>query len=129
MTAQTADLPRMTIDRFLHTTVWWDGPMAGLCEVDGVERYFACEDEDEHGNRTFTIYDMPLDVRAELEHARVDFRRMVGDHSDVVKRGPNDPPVTPETQAAYYLLHPPDSLPKPERMTAIGVAPDAVRRG
>lgn len=113
--------PQLQIARILDVTVYWDGPMAGLCEVDGIERYFACTDESEDGRRTFGVYALSLEQRADLERRRIDFRRMVGDDFDSVKRSPDDPPVTPETQAEFYKLHPPETLPCPERLVHVGI--------
>lgn len=71
--------------RMLWHAGYWDGPLSGMCMVDGQHYWFQCAFEsyrDRH--RKFWLLELPPDdLAAELERHEL-FRECVGRHHDYV---------------------------------------------
>lgn len=96
----------------------WDGPLCGMCLLDGEKCWFGCvgeelekdpnydppnEDEDEEDgdfirHRTFHVYRLTREQLEFQEHWHVLFRKYVGEHSDYDENG--------EYRQAISCLHP-----------------------
>jgi hypothetical protein len=114
--------PKLDAMKKLWHAGYWDGPLSGMCSVDGQKCWFQCieewdehndypEDEDEFEQpwyRRFLIYRLTEEQLLPTEAGHDKFCRMVGTHcnydEDGVTRGRfhyNDT-VTPDTFEQYY---------------------------
>ncbi len=100
---------------------YWDGPLSGLCLIDGQKYWYECieewldnnsypEDDDDFESpwyRRFLIWKLTDEQLAAIETRHAKFQRMVGMHTDYNEEGkrPNfhyNETITPETVAQFY---------------------------
>lgn len=116
--------PKLTKMRKLWHLNYWDGPLSGMCLIDGQKYWFDCieqyhdnnpqmtDEEFYAGNeypwyRKFLIWKLTDDQQAVIEARHAKFQRMVGTHTDYDENGQrsnfhyNDT-VTPETLKQFY---------------------------
>ena len=69
----------------------WDGPLSGMCELNGEKLYFNCADEAYSQTkrmykriRTFNLYMLPLEQLKAREAQHELFRQYVGEHCDYI---------------------------------------------
>lgn len=63
---------------------FWDGPLNGMCDVDGIGRcWFQCQDMDAY-ERRFDLYRLTPELQAAEDERHALWREMVGDHCDYV---------------------------------------------
>ena len=83
----------------LSVHMYWDGPIAGICNWNGEDVWFAMESEsaDDLRRRTFGLFRLPPEVVARQWSVSRDFQDMVQSHH-----------ATEETKAAFYAKWPPN---------------------
>lgn len=113
--------PQLKEMRKLWHSGYWDGPLSGMCLIDGQKCWFECIDEWGNHNsypeddeefeqpwyRRFLIWKLTDQQQTEIEKRHAKFQRMVGTHCDYDDEGHrghfhyNDT-VTPESFKQYY---------------------------
>ncbi len=69
-------------ERMLWHNEFWDGPLDGVCEVDGVPHWFKCANAEESGWPIYLVYEMlPGEWEAERLHHEV-WAETVGRHTE-----------------------------------------------
>ncbi len=61
---------------------YWDGPLSGICIVDGRRLFFKCVSEDVSRNREFVLLQLSQEQLAEEIQWHELFREHVGTHTD-----------------------------------------------
>lgn len=94
--------PKIEPPKMLFHVGYWDGPLSGLCLVDGTKCWFAMseeydgphpETEQERDDftppwyRRFLVWRLSAEELAEVERRHEKFRRMVGTHCDYTEDG------------------------------------------
>lgn len=118
-------LPKIEKIKLLYHLGYWDGPLSGICEIDGEKLYFKCVEEWIDNNRYPTEAEDPenefeppwwrrfLIVRLteqqleRIESRHKKFQRMVGLHTDYREDGTRsnyhyNETINVETTAAFY---------------------------
>jgi hypothetical protein len=71
-------------ERMLWHNEFWDGPLDGVCEVDGVPHWFKCANAEESGWPIYLVYEMlPGEWEAERLHHE-DWAKTVGRHTEYI---------------------------------------------
>lgn len=105
-------MTRLANVRLLWHAGFWDGPISGLCAVEGRELWFdATETADQPlGRRRFRCFELDEQELA-AEHARhAAFREHVGTHTDYDENGRRQVGATVlprESWQAFYDAYPP----------------------
>lgn len=114
-------LPQLPTMRKLWHSNYWDGPLSGMCLIEGQKYWFECveewldnnsypEDDDDFETpwyRRFLIWKLTDEQQATIEARHAKFQRMVGTHCDYDENGHrgnfhyNDT-ITPETFKQFY---------------------------
>jgi hypothetical protein len=117
--------PQLQEMRKLWHSGYWDGPISGMCLIDGQKCWFDLIEEWSDNNhypsetdgvdadweqpwyRRYLVWKLTDEQQAEIERRHAKFQRMVGTHCDYDDSGSrghfhyNDT-VTPETFKQYY---------------------------
>lgn len=113
--------PKLPAMRKLCHFGYWDGPLSGLCLIDGQRYWYECieewldnnnypEDDDDFQApwyRRFLIWKLTDEQQKYIDERHAKFQRMVGMHTDYDENGQrgyfhyNDT-VTPETFKQFY---------------------------
>lgn len=115
------NLPKIPEMRKLYHLGYWDGPLSGMCLVDGQKYFFECieewldnnsypEDDDDFEApwyRRYLLWRLTEEQLTSLEERHAKFQRMVGRHTDYDENGKRcnfvyNETITPETVAQYY---------------------------
>jgi hypothetical protein len=69
-----------TIDKWIFSTSYWDGPLEGIAEVNGKHYFLVIADEDIERNRMFWKYDPPEWIWSIIKVDKYLFETYVGCH-------------------------------------------------
>lgn len=117
--------PKLPEMRMLYHLGYWDGPLSGICLIDGQKYWFECIEEWRDNNkwpdendpayedfeppwyRRYLIWKLTDDNLAEIEARHQKWQRMVGMHCDYDENGARKffhytETITPETVRQYY---------------------------
>jgi hypothetical protein len=79
-----SEVPKIQHPTILWVDGYWDGPLSGMCEVDGERLYFHMQDEadDKRRTRTFNVYRLTDEQMADHDHRHAEFIKHVGTYWD-----------------------------------------------
>lgn len=114
-------LPQIPEMKKLYHLGYWDGPLSGMCLVNGEKYFFECieewtdnnsypEDDDDFEApwyRRFLLWKLTDEQQAHLDQRHAKFQRMVGTHTDYDESGKRgnfvyNEQITAETVAQFY---------------------------
>lgn len=72
-------------ENLLWAEDWWNGIISGVAELGGRKVYFNIIAEDEIGNRTFAVYDLPREIWRLIDERHDNFVKHVGTSSEFIK--------------------------------------------
>jgi hypothetical protein len=61
---------------------YYDGPLSGVAKYNGEWVWFDCKEDCDNGDRSFSLYSMSEEMKAELIRVHNMFRECVGHHTD-----------------------------------------------
>lgn len=93
--------------KFIYHNGYWDGPLSGVCEVDGKRLYFSCVNDyhDDIDGRIYKVYDLTEEEWKEEEFWNKLFVENVGNHC-YYDNGRRTGTVKPQALHDNFYKHP-----------------------
>jgi hypothetical protein len=94
--------------KFVYHNGYWDGPLSGVCEIEGRRLYFSCVNDyhDDIDCRIFKVYDLSNEEWVEEAFWNKLFVENVGDHCYYDASGRRTGSVRPQALHDNFYKHP-----------------------